>query len=127
MRPLPIWPLSKERCGKRPFPLPALALVQTPSSRKAALRETLRSRRPTSAAQPISSALISPLRPSFRRIVFAGPARFVGAHFRTSAFFVDSRFKQEATFAGATFAQPFRPNAHFSGAPDVADVTRSSH
>ena len=60
---------------------------------------------------------------SFRRIVFAGPARFVGAHFRSSAFFVDSRFKQEATFASATFAQPFRPNAYFSVAPDLADVT----
>ena len=63
---------------------------------------------------------------SFRRIVFVGPARFVGAHFHDSAFFVDSRFKQEATFAGATFAQPFHPSAHFSVAPDLADMTAPS-
>ena len=63
---------------------------------------------------------------SFRRIVFVGPARFVGAHFHDSAFFVDSRFKQEATFAGATFAQPFHPGAHFSVAPDLADMTAPS-
>ena len=63
---------------------------------------------------------------SFRRIVFVGPARFVGAQFHDSAFFVDSRFKQEATFAGATFAQPFHPGAHFSVAPDLADMTAPS-
>ena len=63
---------------------------------------------------------------SFRRIVFVGPARFVGAHFHDSAFFVDSRFKREATFAGATFAQPFHPGAHFSVAPDLADMTAPS-
>ncbi len=60
---------------------------------------------------------------SFRRIVFVGPARFVDSHFHDSAFFIDSRFKQEAIFAGATFARPFRPNAHFSVAPNLADMT----
>ena len=60
---------------------------------------------------------------SFRRIVFGGPARFVDAHFHAAALFGDSRFKQEATFAGATFARPFQPSAHFSVAPDLADVT----
>ena len=60
---------------------------------------------------------------SFRRIVFVGPARFVDSHFHDSAFFVDSRFKQEAIFAGATFARPFRPSAHFSVAPDLAEMT----
>ena len=60
---------------------------------------------------------------SFRRAIFGGPARFVRARFRAAASFGDSRFKQEATFAGATFARPFQPSAHFSVAPDVADVT----
>ena len=60
---------------------------------------------------------------SFRRAIFGGPARFVRARFRAAASFGDSRFKREATFAGATFARPFQPSAHFSVAPDVADVT----
>ena len=94
-----------------------------PCSSKAALREPPRSRQPYFRGAAHFERANFSATASFRRIVFVGPARFVDSHFHDSAFFIDSRFKQEAIFAGATFARPFRPNAHFSVAPNLADMT----